>query len=90
MLVLMPLSLVFRHGMVWTAAALVILAAVVIIKNRRAGDIFLGIAALDILLGAAAGLWFCVLAAAVQILVCAVIFRKQLWNKMVKWAYKKQ
>ena len=90
MLVLMPLSLVFRHGMVWTAAALVILAAVVIIKNRRAGDIFLGIAALDILLGAAAGLWFCVLAAAIQILVCAVIFRKQLWNKMVKWAYKKQ
>ena len=50
----------------------------------------IGIAALDILLGAAAGLWFGVLAAAVQTLVCGFIFRRQIWDKLIEWAYKKR
>ncbi len=82
-MVLMPLSLVFRHGMVWAAVAFLILAVAVIIKNRRPADVFIGIAALDILLGAAAGLWFGVLAAAVQTLVCGFIFRRQIWDKLL-------
>ena len=89
-MVLMPLSLVIRHGMVWAAVAFLILAVAVIIKNRRAADVFIGIAALDILLGAAAGLWFGVLAAAVQTLVCGFIFRRQIWDKLIEWAYKKR
>lgn len=89
-MVLMPLSLVFRHGMVWAAVAFLILAVAVIIKNRRSADVFIGIAALDILLGAAAGLWFGVLAAAVQTLVCGFIFRRQIWDKLIEWAYKKR
>lgn len=59
-------------------------------QNRRAADVFIGIAALDILLGAAAGLWFGVLAAAVQTLVCGFIFRRQIWDKLIEWAYKKR
>ena len=89
-MVLMPLSLVFRHGMVWAAVAFLILAVGVIIKNRRPADVFIGIAALDLLLGAAAGLWFGVLAAAVQTLVCGFIFRRQIWDKLIEWAYKKR
>ena len=76
--------------MVWAAVAFLILAVAVIIKNRRAADVFIGIAALDILLGAAAGLWFGVLAAAVQTLVCGFIFRRQIWDKLIEWAYKKR
>ena len=68
-MVLMPLSLVFRHGMVWAAVAFLILAVAGIIIYCRRADVFIVIAALDILLGAAAGLWFGVLAAAVQTLV---------------------
>ena len=89
-MVLMSLSLVFRHGMVWAAVAFLILAVAVIIKNRRPADVFIGIAALDLLLGAAAGLWFGVLAAAVQTLVCGFIFRRQIWDKLIEWAYKKR
>ena len=89
-MVLMPLSLVIRHGMVWAAVAFLILAVAVIIKNLRPADVFIGIAALDILLGAAAGLWFGVLAAAVQTLVCGFIFRRQIWDKLIEWAYKKR
>ena len=72
------------------AVAFLILAVAVIIKNRRPADVFIGIAALDILLGAAAGLWFGVLAAAVQTLVCGFIFRRQIWDKLIEWAYKKR
>ncbi|MFR5119434.1 MAG: hypothetical protein ACLTD2_05425 [Ruminococcus sp.] len=72
------------------SGGILILAVAVIIKNRRPADVFIGIAALDLLLGAAAGLWFGVLAAAVQTLVCGFIFRRQIWDKLIEWAYKKR
>lgn len=88
LLVLMPLSLVFRHGFIAFSAALVILSAAMLIRCRRVRNIGVSVIALDLLMMAYAGIWVGVLAAAVEILAFLVIYRKRIWNKMIDWAYK--
>lgn len=84
------LSLIFRHGAAAAAAAFLILSLTGLVRYRRTKDIAVSLVSLDVLLIAFANVWFGILAACAEILAAGFIYRKQIWNKLIKWAYKKQ